>query len=181
MRAKHPCCESTTRIGDVPGDVTFLGARGILRTTISPKPANPPSAARMQRALARAPLAAARPSAPRPRPAAVAAHAAAHAITFQTPSGACETVPCDASSTLLSAAQDAGVALRHLCGVGACSTCAGRILKGEVAQPDQCALSDAQVAEGFALMCMSYPRSDVTILTEQEENAWTAVSMWPGH
>ncbi|XWS13644.1 hypothetical protein CRYUN_Cryun36dG0055700 [Craigia yunnanensis] len=70
--------------------------------------------------------------------------------------------------TILSKALDSGLSVPHDCKLGVCMTCPAKLLSGTVDQSEGM-LSDDVVDRGYALLCVSYPRSDCHIKTIPEE------------
>jgi CDP-4-dehydro-6-deoxyglucose reductase len=87
-------------------------------------------------------------------------------MTFQItvqPSG--HQFACEADETVLSAAIRAGVGLPYGCKNGACGSCKGRIVDGEVShKPYQArALTEQEKLQGMSLFCCAVPGGDVVI------------------
>jgi CDP-4-dehydro-6-deoxyglucose reductase len=83
-------------------------------------------------------------------------------VTVQ-PSG--RVFDCDATDTVLAAALRADVGLPYGCKNGACGSCKGKLLEGQVTHgPHQVkALPAAEEEAGMALFCCATPHSDLTI------------------
>jgi CDP-4-dehydro-6-deoxyglucose reductase len=87
-------------------------------------------------------------------------------MTFQVtvqPSG--RQFTCDDGETVLAAAIRAGVGLPYGCKNGACGTCKGKLILGDVTHGphQQKALSAAEEQNGYSLFCSAVPHSDIVI------------------
>ncbi len=73
---------------------------------------------------------------------------------------------------ILKSAEGQGVELPFSCRNGACTTCAVRVRSGEIYQPEAMGLSSELRDRGYALLCVSYPRSDLKVETQNEDEVY---------
>jgi ferredoxin len=73
---------------------------------------------------------------------------------------------------ILHSAENQGVELPFACRNGACTACAVRVKSGELYQPEAMGLSLQLQRQGYALLCVSYPRSDLEVETQSEDEVY---------
>ena len=77
------------------------------------------------------------------------------------------TVPSE--QYILDIAEEAGIRLPSSCRQGECSACVAKLISGEVDQNEQKFLRSSELAAGYAVTCVTYPLSDCTLQTHQEQ------------
>ncbi|MCP9888301.1 2Fe-2S iron-sulfur cluster binding domain-containing protein [Cyanobium sp. ATX 6A2] len=83
--------------------------------------------------------------------------------------GTTHTFPCRDDQTVLAAAEEAGVPLPSSCCSGVCTTCAALLSEGTVHQPDAMGVKAELQQQGYALLCVAYPRSDLKLQGGMED------------
>jgi ferredoxin len=73
---------------------------------------------------------------------------------------------------ILHTAEHNGVELPFSCRNGACTTCAVRVISGDIYQPEAIGLSPDLRRKGYALLCVSYARSDLEVETQDEDEVY---------
>jgi ferredoxin len=79
------------------------------------------------------------------------------------------TIQVPEDETVLASAQKAGIHLPSSCLAGVCTTCAALITSGTVEQSEGMGISPELQKQGYALLCVAYPKSDLVIESEKEE------------
>lgn len=87
-------------------------------------------------------------------------------------SGQTHTIQVPEDRYILQTAETQGLELPFSCRNGACTTCAVRVLSGEIYQPEAMGLSPELRKRGYALLCVSYPRSDIEVETQDEDEVY---------
>jgi ferredoxin len=82
------------------------------------------------------------------------------------------TIQVPDDQTVLEAAQALGLPLPNSCNAGICTTCAAQITEGTVEQSDAMGVSSELREQGYALLCVAYPRSDLKLETEKEDTVY---------
>ncbi|MGF1992249.1 MAG: 2Fe-2S iron-sulfur cluster-binding protein [Nostoc sp. ZfuVER08] len=83
--------------------------------------------------------------------------------------GQTHTLQVPENETILSVAEAAGLELPASCHAGVCTTCAGQISQGSVDQADGMGVSPDLQKQGYVLLCVAKPLSDLKIETEKED------------
>jgi ferredoxin len=73
---------------------------------------------------------------------------------------------------ILHCVENQGVDLPFSCRNGACTACAVRVLSGDLDQPEAMGLSPALRKQGYALLCVSYAKSDLVVETQDEDEVY---------
>ena len=88
-------------------------------------------------------------------------NATTHTVTIANRDGATHLV--NGRRPLLEQLRDQGVDLPYGCEYGGCITCAAKLTAGEVDQRRQVALNNRQINDGYVILCVARPLSDITL------------------
>jgi ferredoxin len=91
-----------------------------------------------------------------------------HHITLRQRGKAPLVFACREDEFLLNAALASGAIVSFGCRMGSCTMCCSKLVAGAVEHDNQLALTDAQLQEGYVLLCRSRPRSDLVIEPDRE-------------
>ena len=84
-----------------------------------------------------------------------------HTVTISNRGNA--TYDVDTSRPLLYTLREQGVDLPYGCKYGGCITCAAKLTAGEVDQRRQVALNNRQIANGYVILFVARPLTDITL------------------
>ena len=82
-------------------------------------------------------------------------------ITLENRGGA--TFEVSSKRPILDSLRDHGVDLPFGCKYGGCITCAAKLISGKVDQKRQVALNNRQISDGYIILCVARPITDITI------------------
>jgi len=82
------------------------------------------------------------------------------------------TVSVPADHYILESIEQQDIRLPFACRNGACTTCAVKVLSGDLYQPEAMGLSLELQKQGYALLCVSYPQSDLVVETQDEDEVY---------
>ncbi|BAZ79735.1 MAG: 2Fe-2S iron-sulfur cluster-binding protein [Sphaerospermopsis kisseleviana] len=86
--------------------------------------------------------------------------------------GVSHTLQVPEDRYILHTGENHGIELPFSCRNGACTTCAVRVISGEIYQPEAIGLSPDLRRQGYALLCVSYARSDLEVETQDEDEVY---------
>lgn len=98
---------------------------------------------------------------------------ASHTVVAEL-NGTSHTFPCREDQTVLAAAEAAGVELPSSCCSGVCTSCAALLSEGSVHQPDAMGVKADLQEQGYALLCVAFPRSDLKLKAGMEDALYEA-------
>ncbi|AFZ24569.1 ferredoxin, (2Fe-2S) [Cylindrospermum stagnale PCC 7417] len=70
---------------------------------------------------------------------------------------------------ILDIAEASGFRIPSGCKQGECSACVAKLISGEVDQSEQKFLRPQEIQAGYVVTCVTYPLSDCTLETHQEQ------------
>lgn len=73
---------------------------------------------------------------------------------------------------ILHCVENQGVELPFSCRNGACTACAVRVISGDLSQDEAMGLSPDLRRQGYALLCVSYAKSDLIVETQDEDEVY---------
>eukprot|EP00210_Caulerpa_lentillifera_P002139 g2053.t1 len=104
--------------------------------------------------------------------------------TFLGKDGQSNTVFLQDNEYILEQAEEQGLDLPCTCRGGICGTCVGRIIEGTVDMSDipdlTFTLTEEEIEDGMALLCMARATSDVVIETQCDWGYSLGVDKWKG-
>ena len=87
--------------------------------------------------------------------------------------GQTHTIEVPEDKKILEVAEEAKLELPNSCNAGVCTTCAAQIIgEGTVDQSEGMGVGPELQAEGYVLLCVAYPRSNLKIETGKEDEVY---------
>lgn len=84
--------------------------------------------------------------------------------------GETHTIDVAEDETILAAARSTGIWLQADCQQGWCTTCAARLIDGEVIHPNARRYYNEDREAGYILSCTAKPRADSTLVVDQYDD-----------
>mmetsp|Transcript_11452 Transcript_11452/g.19974 ORF Transcript_11452/g.19974 Transcript_11452/m.19974 type:complete len:216 (-) Transcript_11452:300-947(-) len=96
-----------------------------------------------------------------------------HTVTIiNRQTGNTHTLKVPQNRYILHSSEKQDAELPNSCRNGCCTTCAVRVISGQIYQPSAMGISQELKQQGYALLCVGYPLSDLVVETQDEDEVY---------